>query len=32
MKKYNLLLYGFAEEKTGANVLDKMKNVFVDDL
>ena len=31
-RKYNLLFYGFAEEKTGERVFDKMRNVFVDDL
>ena len=31
-RKYNLLFYGFAEEKRGENIFDKMRNVFVEDL
>lgn len=31
-RKYNLLFYGFAEEKRGENVFNKMRKVFVDDL
>lgn len=31
-RKYNLLFYGFPEEKRGENVYDKMRNIFVQDL
>ena len=31
-RKYNLLFYGFSEEKEGENIYDNMRSVFVNDL
>ena len=31
-RKYNLLFYGFPEEKRGENVYEKMRNIFIEDL